>query len=135
MKAAKITLIAIIVITALLLTGCQEEQLAQCQLENEELQKTVKELQLKLSKIGDAMMNSSQMVSVFAIENEKLMNEIKALKKAAEEAAEEKQTQKNAPEKTPEQTENIRKGLEQLRKLQQESAERMRKEAAEKPAQ
>lgn len=117
---------AIIAISAILLTGCQDEQLSQCRLENEELQKTIEAQKLELRKTGGAVMNSSQMVSFFVAENEKLMNEIKALK-AAQQATPKPQTQK--PAQTPEQKEKIRKGLEQLFELQRESAEKMKKEA------
>ncbi|MBW8034828.1 MAG: hypothetical protein FVQ79_04030 [Planctomycetes bacterium] len=133
MKPAKITSIAIIVIIAIILTGCQDEQLSQCRLENDELITTVKDKQMELHKLNKGLMDSSRMLSVFITENEKLTNEIKALKKAAQQGQQAKpKPQIKKPVQTPEQKENIRKGIENLRKLQQDNAKRLLKEAAEK---
>lgn len=96
MKLTKITSIAIIAIIAIMLTGCQDEQLSQCRLENEELQKTINAQQEKLNNMARAVMSSAQMLIDFMVENEKLVNEVKALKKGARQGQPEPQTQKPA---------------------------------------
>lgn len=126
MKLTKITLIAIIVISAIMLTGCQEEQLAQCQLENTELMTQMQEQAEALSKNRKAQLHSAKLITEVLIKNGELKQEIAALK---ETIAELKQTQSQAVVQTPEQKEIIRKGLEQLFELQRKSAEKLQKEA------
>jgi len=127
MKLTKITSAAIIVITAMLLTGCQNEQLANCQQENTELQAQVEVQKETITKKEAIEKNSLTMITLILNENTKLRSQIVELRKALQSKPGPK-TPTKKPELTPEQKAEMQKALQKLFKLQQESAEKMKKE-------
>lgn len=126
MKLKNITSIVIIAITATLLTGCQDQlkkDLTDCRQENTKLQSTLNTQQEEIAKYKKIEEAYGFTLMKAMMENEKLKAEIAKLKAA-------KPAQKK--EMTPEQRERMRKGIEELRKLQKESAEKMRLERLKK---
>ncbi len=149
MKSTFTTLLILLAICSAtcVLTGCEEaNKLAQCEQSAADLQVKLNEQEKEVARLkvveqsyGVALIEAITTNETMKKEMESLMKEVSQLKLTntpeqkdievpGKEVPQSKQTY------TPEQQENIRKGMEQLRKLQQESAERMRKEAAEKSA-
>ena len=137
MKLRRIATIAIIAATAILLTGCQDElkqQLTDCQDSNAELKTQLESQQQALIKKEGAVENSVNLITQTLIENQKLRNEIKALKKAHQSQPKPiPQTQTPKPSHTPEEKARIkREGLQKLFEMQRKSAEKMRLERLKK---
>ena len=128
MKLTKITSAAIIVIMAMLLTGCQNEQLANCQQKNTELQAQVEAQKETITKKEAIEKNSLTMITLILNENSELRRQIADLKKALQPKPDPK-TPTKKPEMTPEQKAEMQKALQKLFKLQQESADKMKKES------
>ena len=112
MNLSRIAMIATIAMAATLMTGCQDSQ---CQQENAQLQGQVETLTQQVEKSAAAQQNTMKIISDLNTDNQKLRNQVTALKKAAS--------------RTPEQKAKIQKGLQELYELQRKSAEKMRKEA------
>ncbi|MCF7954953.1 MAG: hypothetical protein K9M75_04035 [Phycisphaerae bacterium] len=129
MKLRKIATIAIMALTAILLTGCQDEQLTKCQQENTELRAKVESIEKILEENTNTLQGTMAMAPLILGENERLKRENDFLHKQLQ-AALESQTKK--PEQTPEQKAKIKKGLQELFELQKESAEKMRLEKLKK---
>ncbi len=127
MKLTKIMAMTIIAITAILLTGCQEKQLKQCQLENTELQAKVETYKQALDKKEAAVQKSVKIITEILMENGELRRDIAALRKAQETQPKPK-SQIKKPAQTPEQKAELQKGLQRLFQLQRESVEKMKKE-------
>ena len=128
MKSTFTTLLALLVIgsAACILTGCVEaEKLAECEQNAADLQAKLdkQENEIARFKANEQTMGISLIEAITS--NEMLKKEIESLKKTSEPVK---------PTYTPEQKENIRKGIEQLRKLQMENAKRLQQKAAEKSA-
>ncbi|MBW8015531.1 MAG: hypothetical protein FVQ82_05030 [Planctomycetes bacterium] len=128
MKLTKITSAAIIVIMAMLLTGCQDEQLANCQQKNTELQAQVEAQKETITKKETIEKNSLTMITLILNENVKLRSQIAELKKAQQPKPDPKKPAKK-PEMTPEKKAEMKKALQKLFDLQKKSAEKMKKEA------
>ena len=132
MKLKKIAAIAIITILTITLTGCQDElkqQLTDCRQQNSELLAQLETQKQDVATKDEAIQNSVQLMAHTLIENDKLKAEIKKL-----EAQLAKQNASKKPQ-TPEQKTIIQKGLQELFKMQKESAEKMRLEKLKKEGQ
>jgi formylmethanofuran dehydrogenase subunit E len=124
MKMSNIVTIAIITISATLLTGCEDglqKELTDCQLTNTKLQSDMETQQMAIAKRDTSMMNSVKMISEIMIENEKLRHEILKLRKSVEAKPKRKKSTLTEKEKQD--------GLRELFELQRISAEKMKKEA------
>jgi hypothetical protein len=136
MNLTKIATIAIITISATLLTGCEDglqKELTDCQLTNTKLQSDIEAKQMVIAKRDTSVKKSVDMISEIVMENEKLKREITALKKTLMSMSTPMpKTQTKKPKQTPEERARIQKGLQELFKLQKESAEKMRLEKLKK---
>ena len=133
MKMSNIITIAIITISVSLLTGCEDglkKDLTDCQLTNTSLQGEIEGQKEVIAKTAVTVQNSVSMISEIVLENEKLRREVLKLRKALEQKPK-PQSKKTAL--TPEQLEKRKQdGLKRIFELQRQSAERMKKAAAEK---
>ena len=125
MKSTFTTLLALLVIisAACILTGCGEaEKLAECEQNAAKLQAQLDEQGQEVARLKGVEQNYAMALIETVTSNEKLKKEIETLKK----------TPPVQPTYTPEEKENIRKGIEQIRKMQEENAKRLQQKAAEK---
>ncbi|MCF7956733.1 MAG: hypothetical protein K9M75_13100 [Phycisphaerae bacterium] len=136
MKLRKIATAAIITVTAIMLTGCQDElkqQLTDCQDNNTRLESSLKTQQEEVEKLkkmdetfGFTLIQAIQKNEALQKENEQLKKDITNLK--AKMVIEEK-----TKDLTPAEKERIKKeGLQRLFELQRKSAEKMRLEKLKK---
>jgi hypothetical protein len=129
MKMSNIVTIAIITISATLLTGCEDglqKELTDCQLTNTKLQSDIETQKMAIAKRDTSMMNSVKMISEIMMENEKLRREIIGLRKSVEAKPKRQRKKSTLTEKEKQD------GLRELFELQRISAAKMKKEAEEK---
>ena len=112
MKLFEVFLVILVSTGLFTLSGCQDQQLADCQQENAELQARIEQQQKEIDELNNNQEQLAVLMDMVVRENEKM-------KKAA-------QTRPPSQSQTPEQKENIRKGLQQLFELREKSAQEMK---------
>jgi len=106
--------------------GCEaENKLAQCQENTAQLQEKLDAKEVKIANLKHREASCGTALMEAIITYEKLNKENKALKNKLSQT-------KKAKSLTPEEKENVRKGIEEIRRLQQENAIRLQEKAAEK---
>lgn len=136
MKLRKIATIAIITVTAILLTGCQDElkqQLTDCQGNNAKLESSLKTRQDEIDKLKKIEETFSFTLVQAKVKNEALQKENDQLKRDITKLKAKNASLDKTKDMTPEEKARIkREGLQKLFELQRKSAEKMRLERLKK---
>jgi outer membrane murein-binding lipoprotein Lpp len=122
----KTLILTIIVVSATLLCGCQEQQqLADCQEQTAKLEQTIEQQKADIAKAEKAVDNSVSMVTELLFEDAYDKKDLNDAQKEIEALKKENARLKAELSRTPEERANIRKGVEELMQLQKESAEKL----------
>jgi len=119
--AVRFSIIICAIFSLTMLSGCQEQAKQAVEDENIQLKETIQKQQTEISQLKKARDINGTVLQEVLSELQKCQTENLQLKQ-------QKTPAKSPKVQTPDEKAKIQQGIEQLRQLQRESAERMRKE-------
>jgi small-conductance mechanosensitive channel len=125
----KLTLLtALLGATAVFSTGCQNQQLENCQQENLRLQKTIDQQQKQIEQFSLQQETLTQVMLQITAESDKVEKQLTVTEKELEKLKRLRKMQEMSPEKKA----KMIKSIEELKKARKIKAEKMKKQQQEK---